>query len=62
MADEQTGGRARARTRAAPKKRATKKVPKVKTIRDRIKEGAKVHVGKRNGLYLQYDGKKHTVC
>ena len=32
-----------------------------KTIKDRIKAGAKVHVGERGGLYIVFDGKKHSV-
>eukprot|EP00798_Chlamydomonas_sp_ICE-L_P017747 gene17747-24107_t len=32
-----------------------------KTIKDRIKAGAKVHVGERGGLYIVFEGKKHAV-
>lgn len=31
------------------------------SIKDRIRAGAKVHVGPRGALYIVYDGKKHTV-
>ena len=32
-----------------------------KTIKDRIKAGAKVHVGEGGGLYLVFDGQKHYI-
>jgi hypothetical protein len=38
-----------------------KKKSAAKTIKDRIKAGAKVHVGERGGLYIVFDGKKHAV-
>jgi hypothetical protein len=49
--------------RKQPKKETKKKTNSTakKTIKDRIKEGAKVYVGERGGMYIVYDGKKHRV-
>ena len=67
MPDTQDGGA----TRKGNGKGKAKKSPAGKTgskanggrltIKDRIRAGAKVHVGERGGLYIVYDGKKHPV-
>ncbi len=71
-ADMQTGGgkKRKVKRAASPKRKAAspKKAaaaaaaPKRLTIKDRIKAGAKVHVGARGGLYIMFDGKKHPLC
>ena len=54
----QAGGWNRRKLSTKTKKAAPKKVS---TIKDRVKSGAKVHVGKRGGMYLKFDGKKHAL-
>jgi hypothetical protein len=74
----QAGGASRRRSAGRAKRRSPRKSPKAaarggtkassgtKTkkdiIRDRIKAGAKVHVGERGALYVVFDNKKHSVC
>ena len=46
---------------AGKKKKKSTGPPKNPTIKDRIKAGARVHVGKLGGLYIVFDGKKHAI-
>ena len=58
------GAKKPAAKKPAAKKPAAKKDASKKptTIKDRIRHGAKVHVGERGGIYIVYDGKKHPIC
>jgi hypothetical protein len=64
IAGQEGGAKKRAAKRkSSPAKRKSspaKKKP-VQSIKDRIKAGAKVHVGARGGLFIVFDGKKHPV-
>ena len=57
------GGAAKRARRAKPKKTtgSAKKPRNPPTIKDRIRAGAKVHVGKLGGMYIVFDGKKHSI-
>lgn len=57
MPECMTGG---AKRRRGTKKRASKSRSSP-TIKDRIKAGAKVHVGDRGGLFVVFNGKKHSI-
>jgi hypothetical protein len=49
------------KAKVVKKLKATDKQNGKITIKDRIKAGAKVHVGDRGGMYIVFDGKKHRI-